>query len=249
MTITLPTNWTRSSTTITIPASAAAGDYNIKVTPDSNHKWSSDNSTTVKNLSFTINSATMTKPSAAKTSFTYSGSAQTLISNFDTNKMTATVKVGSGTASSTTSVSQTNANTYTYSFTPKAGYAWSDDTTSAVTVTVTIAKYNLSSSTVTLGTTSYTYDGTAKKPSVSSVTMGSTTIASSNYTVSYSDNTAASTTAKVTVTATEGNANFTGSKTVNFTINSATMTKPSACLLYTSPSPRALSTYRMPYSA
>ncbi|MCD8019850.1 MAG: leucine-rich repeat domain-containing protein [Clostridiales bacterium] len=68
---------------------------------------------------------------------------------------------------------------------------------------------------VTLATTSYIYDGTAKEPEVT-VTYGSTTLTrNSDYTVSYSDNVSAGTaTAKV-----EGTGSYAGSVTKSFTIS------------------------------
>ncbi len=62
--------------------------------------------------------------------------------------------------------------------------------------------------------TSYTYDGTAKTPSVTVKLDGKTLALNTDYTVSYSNNIKVGT-AKATVT---GKGNYTGSKTVNFTI-------------------------------
>ncbi|MCC8105567.1 MAG: Ig-like domain-containing protein, partial [Clostridiales bacterium] len=70
--------------------------------------------------------------------------------------------------------------------------------------------------------TSYTYDGTAKKPTVSTVTVNGTTLkAGTDYTVSsYSNNTNAGT-ATVTIT---GKGNYTGTVTETFTIAKASQT-------------------------
>ncbi len=78
---------------------------------------------------------------------------------------------------------------------------------------------SLSKCTVTLSQSSYTYDGTAKKPTVT-VKNGSTTIASGEYTVSYSNNVNVGT-ATVTITAKSGSTKVTGSTTKTFTIKSA----------------------------
>ncbi len=70
---------------------------------------------------------------------------------------------------------------------------------------------------VTLGTTSYTYNGSARKPGVT-VKYGSTTLKQgTDYTVSYSNNTNVGT-AKVTVS---GKGNYSGTKTASFTIKKA----------------------------
>jgi len=84
--------------------------------------------------------------------------------------------------------------------------------------TVTVSGKNISSATVSLSSTSYTYDGTAKKPTVT-VKYGSTTLTKgTDYTVSYSNNTNAGT-AKVIV---KGINNYSGSVTKTFTIKLST---------------------------
>lgn len=76
---------------------------------------------------------------------------------------------------------------------------------------------DISSASVTLDKTSYIYDGKAKTPSVTVKLNGKTLALNTDYTVAYSDNVNAGT-AKATVT---GKGNYTGSKTVNFTIAKA----------------------------
>lgn len=84
----------------------------------------------------------------------------------------------------------------------------------------TIKSRTLSSSTSSINNIAdVTYSGSAKKPSVT-VKYGSTTVASSNYTVKYSNNTNAGT-ATVTVT---GVRNYTGSISKTFKINKLTGT-------------------------
>ncbi len=79
-----------------------------------------------------------------------------------------------------------------------------------------VKKY-LSDATLTLTTTSYTYNGSAKKPGVT-VKYGSTKLTKdTDYTVSYSNNTNAGT-ATVTV---KGKGNYTGTLKKNFTISKA----------------------------
>ena len=76
-------------------------------------------------------------------------------------------------------------------------------------------KISLTGATITLETTSYTYDGTEKHPTTS-VKVGSTTLtANTDYMVTYSNNKNAGT-ARVTVT---GTGNYTGSVYKEFTIS------------------------------
>ena len=82
---------------------------------------------------------------------------------------------------------------------------------------ITDTKTDLSKCEVTLSESSYTYDGTEKKPTVT-VKNGIATIDASEYTVSYSDNVNAGT-AKVTVTAKSGSKTVIGSGSLTFTIN------------------------------
>ena len=128
---------------------------------------------------------------------------------------------------STTIPSQTNAGTYTtwWKFTPT-------DTTNynsigATAVSTTISAKTVSSPTITLSQSSYTYSGSACQPTVT-VKDGSTTISSSEYTVSYSNNVNAGT-ATVTITDNSGG-NYTVSGSTTFTINKAnpTYTAPTA---------------------
>ena len=82
------------------------------------------------------------------------------------------------------------------------------------------ARTSIASATLnlTLPEGGYVFDGEAKKPAVT-VTLGGSTLASSNYTVDYSDNINAGT-ATVTVT---GKNTYIGSATKNFTISKAAL--------------------------
>ena len=99
----------------------------------------------------------------------------------------------------------------TYTFTmPGADYD--------VEVTVDFkSRTAITGATITLAQTSFTYDGEAKEPAVSSVVLSSTTLTSSDYRVAYSNNVAAGT-ATVTVT---GQRTYTGTATTTFTIGKA----------------------------
>ena len=89
------------------------------------------------------------------------------------------------------------------------------------------ARTSIASATLnlTLPEGGYVFDGEAKEPAVT-VTLGGSTLASSNYTVDYSDNINAGT-ATVTVT---GKNTYTGSATKNFTITKAELTNATVSL-------------------
>lgn len=89
------------------------------------------------------------------------------------------------------------------------------------------ALQDISTATVTLSQTSFTYDGSAKEPGVSSVVLGTTTIASDSYNVSYENNVnAADATAAAppTVRVTATKIPYTGEAVATFTIAAATLT-------------------------
>ena len=97
--------------------------------------------------------------------------------------------------------------------------------------TLAVTTKTVSSPTITLSETSYVYDGTAKQPTVT-VKDGETVIPETEYTVGYSDNTAAGT-ATVTITDKEGG-NYSVSGSATFVITARTVTTPSVTLSETS---------------
>ena len=85
--------------------------------------------------------------------------------------------------------------------------------------TYTIAAADISAAKVELAQTSFVYDGSAKEPAMTSVTLGGKTLAAgTDYDVSYKDNVEAGT-ATVTVT---GKGNYAGVATATFTIERPT---------------------------
>ncbi len=105
--------------------------------------------------SFTINKKSIGVPSC--TSKTYTGTSQTLMSS--SNEYTV-----SGT---TTGI---DAGTYSVTVTPTGNYQWSDNTTSSKSVSCKIDKKSIS---VTWGgTTSFTYNGSAQAPTVTTPVTG-----------------------------------------------------------------------------
>ena len=201
-----------SGWTTTVPTETDAGTYTVywKLVGDDNH-----NSKNAASISVTIKVKTQSSPTItlSPTSCTYNGAAQ---------KPSVTVKDGSVTipASEYTVAysNNTNAGTATVTITDKTGGNY----TVSGTKTFTISPKTVSSPTITLATTSYTYDGSAKKPTVSSVKDGSTTIPASEYTVGYSNNTNAGT-ATVTITDKSGG-NYTVSGKTTFTIKAKALT-------------------------
>lgn len=158
-----------------------------------------------------ISKATVT---LSQTSYTYDGKAKT---------PTVTVTLDGKTLALNTDYTVTysnnvNVGTAKATVTGKGNYTGSKTTEFAITKAAEEPKkIDISKATVTLSKTSYTYDGKAKKPSVSVKLDGKTLVLNTDYTVSYSNNTKAGT-AKATVT---GKGNYTGSKSVNFTIAKA----------------------------
>lgn len=105
-----------------------AGTYTATFTPKGRYKWA-DGTQTAKEVTWTINAATMTIPTQ-RNSLTYTGSAQSPTwNNYDSGKMTL-----GGTTSGT------NAGSYNATFTPKTNYKWADGSTGAKTVAWSIAK-------------------------------------------------------------------------------------------------------------
>ena len=82
------------------------------------------------------------------------------------------------------------------------------------------SRTNISSATVALAATSYTYDGQEHKPAVSSVKLGETTLGTNDYTVSYADDCTNVGTITVTI---DGARTYTGTVTATYSINEATL--------------------------
>ena len=119
--------------------------------------------------------------------------------------------------------SGTNAGTYT-SYWRIVGDSNHNDKASA-SISTTISPKTVSSPTITLSQSTYTYANTAYTPTPT-VKDGTVTIASSEYTVSYSNNTNVGTATCTITDKTGGNYTVSGSKT--FTINCYSATAPTA---------------------
>jgi len=101
----------------------------------------------------------------------------------------------------------------TVSLKDKSNYIWTDGTSADKKIKWKIKAKAITPS-VTLSVSDYTYDGKAKKPTVT-VKYGSTKLASSNYTVAFKNN---KNVGKASVVVTL-KGNYSGSKTVTFKIN------------------------------
>ena len=166
-------------------------------------------------VTFTITKAdgSITAPTG-KSDLVYNGTAQDLITAG--SSATGTVKYSlDGTTYSTDIPQGTAAGKYTVYYKVEGDANHND--VAAQSFEVTIAAKTVDNPTITLSATSYTYDGTAKEPTVT-VKDGETTIPASEYSVSYSNNTNVGT-ATVTITDAEGG-NYTVSGSATFAISS-----------------------------
>ena len=164
-------------------------------------------------LQFTIVSADATyTPPSAKQGLTYNRKAQELISAGSTSSGTMQYSLD-GKSYSTTIPKGTDAKEYTVYYKVVGDDNHGDSTPE--TITATISAKTVSSPVIMVSPSSYTYDGTVKKPSVT-VKDVDTVIPSSEYTVSYSNNTNVGT-ATVTITDNDGG-NYTVSGSANFVI-------------------------------
>jgi len=167
-----------------------------------------------KNFTIVNANADVTPPTA-KTDLVYNGTAQQLISagkvkggtmeySLDNNAYTVEIPTG------------LEAKDYKVYYRVKGDANYSDEDASSLTVT--ISPKTVTEPNIVLDPASFVYDGKEKKPSVT-VKDGDTVIPVSEYSVSYSDNTAAGT-ATVTITDNEGG-NYTVSGSANFSIVAA----------------------------
>ncbi len=105
-----------------------AGTYTATFTPKGRYKWA-DGTQTAKEVTWTINAATMTIPTQSN-SLTYTGSTQSPTwAGYDSSKMT----IGGTT-------SGTNAGSYNATFTPGSNYQWTDGGSAEKAVAWTIGK-------------------------------------------------------------------------------------------------------------
>lgn len=233
-------NYDSSKLTIGGTTSAtAAGTYTTTFTPTENYWWD-DATTDAKSVTWTIEKATISTTPSQSGSLTYSGSTLTPSwSNYDSSKLTL--------GGTTTGI---NAGSYSATFTPTANYKWSDDTTTAKTVSWTIGKASgtssISKTAITLNTDTTVTTFTVTRSGDGTISATSSNTAVATVSVSGSTVTVASTgktgTATITVAVAAGT-NYTAASNKTCTITasfSRTMTvkidlsnsNPSTCCTY-----------------
>lgn len=142
------------------------------------------------------------------TSFVYTGSAR---------KPSVTVRIAGVALSAGTDYTVTYASNVNVG-TARVTIKGKGNCTGSKTVSFAITARSITAATISLSPTSYTYDGSAKRPTVSATYNGATLKLGTAYTVKYANNVEPGT-ATVTIT---GKGNFTGSKTLTFKITKST---------------------------
>ena len=211
----------------TIPAT----EYSVSYTNNTNVGTATVTITDVEGGNYAVSGSTTfaissadgsLNPPVGKSDLVYNGTAQDLITAGSTTTGTMEYSLD-GTTYSTSIPQGTDAGSYTVYY-----KVTGDDDNSNIAAQdfqVTIAAKTVDSPSITLSETSYTYDGTAKKPTVT-VDDGETTIPSSEYSVSYTNNTNAGT-ATVTITDVEGgNYAVSGSTTFTISVADGSLTAP-----------------------
>ena len=178
------------------------------------------NYTGTKIVNFTINKRTLTVKAEAK-SKTYGAGDPGLTYTYSNQVSGQTPKFsGALSRAEGENVGTYAINKNTLVLVDNSPFLANNYTLSYVGTNLTITAKNASTFTATLNPTSYTYDGTEKKPSVT-VKDGENLLAvGTDYSFVYSDNINAGT-GKVTIT---GKGNYTGTKVLNFTINKRAIT-------------------------
>ena len=165
------------------------------------------NYASTKTTTFNITAKTLTEAMvtlSTPTTFTYNGNIQ---------KPTVTVSDGNAMTSldyTITNADHSDVGTYDITVTGTHNY------TGSVTKQYTISPLNITGASVTLEALTYTYNGTAQKPAVSEVKVGTLTVPSTDYGVSYPAD--ATSYGQKTITITAQN-NFTGTVTKDYTIS------------------------------
>jgi len=190
-----------------IPTGTEAKEYTVyyKVVADANH-----NDVAAQSFKVTIEQATLTAATLTETNFIYNQQEQTALVAIVSAGAITVPDAGYEIADN----KATNVGNYTATLTGKGNFKGS------VTANWSIVAANANLFNITLGTNEYTYDGTAKTPTVTVKDGEATLVENTDYTLAYTANTNAGT-ATVTVT---GKGNYSGTKTATFTIKPATLT-------------------------
>ena len=191
----------------TVPTGTDAKEYTVyyKIVNDANHK-----AVEPQQFKVTIDKATLTAAQLTESNFIYNQQEQTALVSY----VNAGTIVVPATSYDVEGNKAKNVGNYTAKMTGKGNFK------GEVKVQWSIVAANANLFNITLGTTEYTYDGTAKTPTVTVKDGEATLVENTDYTLAYTANTAAGT---ATVTAT-GKGNYTGTQTATFTIIPATLT-------------------------
>ena len=190
-----------------IPTGTEAKEYTVyyKVVADANH-----NDVAAQSFKVTIEQATLTAATLTETNFIYNQQEQTALVAIVSAGAITVPDAGYEIADN----KATNVGNYTATLTGKGNFKGS------VTANWSIVAANANLFNITLGTNEYTYDGTAKTPTVTVKDGSAVLVEGTDYTLAYTANTNAGT---ATVTAT-GKGNYSGTKTATFTIKTANIT-------------------------
>ena len=191
----------------TVPTGTDAKEYTVyyKIEADANHK-----AVDPQNFKVTIDKATLTAAQLTESNFIYNQQEQTALVSY----VNAGTIVVPATSYDVEGNKATNVGNYEAKMTGKGNFK------GEVKVQWSIVAANANLFNITLGTTEYTYDGTAKTPTVTVKDGEATLVEGTDYTLAYTGNTNAGT---ATVTAT-GKGNYSGTQTATFTIKPATLT-------------------------
>ena len=195
-----------------VPTATNAATYTVyyKVVGDANH---TDLAAAQLSITIAATAADVVTIELSESTFVYDGTAK---------EPSVVVKVGNVEISSSEYTvgysNNTNAGMATVTITDKEGGNY----TVNGSITFHIAPKAVSTPTVELAETTFTYSGTAQKPAVT-VKDGETTIPAEEYIVSYSDNTNAGTATATIADKAGGNYTIEGSS-ASFTITKATLT-------------------------
>ncbi|WP_028904637.1 MBG domain-containing protein, partial [Prevotella sp. P6B4] len=188
-----------------------AGTATVTITDKEGGNYAVSGSTTFA-ISYAISNMA---PPTGKSDLVYTGTAQDLITAGRTTTGTMLYSLD-GTNYSTQIPQGTNAGSYTIYYRVNGDANHYD--VAGLPFTVIIAAKTVDTPTITLSQINYTYDGTAKEPTVT-VKDGETTIPASEYSVSYTNNINVGT-ATVTITDVDGG-NYAVSGSTTFAISSA----------------------------
>jgi uncharacterized repeat protein (TIGR02543 family) len=206
-----------------------ADNYTVTAKVSNNYTWS-DGSTTDKTFVCSISKKAVTITANDQT-ITYGQTISSGVSNVTATGLVEGHSISAITLTPSTNQVTTSGTITASNATIKSG---TTDVTSNYNIKYTSGKLtinalNISSADITLDTTTYTYDGSTKKPNAT-VKIGSTTLVKdTDYTVSYSNNTNANTSDNVPTVTITGKGNYTGTKSVTFTINKASNTITLTC--------------------